>query len=139
MCSLFKIRRSRTPKTPQSLRNGSSIRVHAQAIIARFLESNEKSDEFLQWNQQSSHARYHMIMKLMEKFRWLECFKDDWVAEVIPRTCVKNAIAEHQRREKKRLEADIEAEAIYTDPDSSDEVKADEGTAPKSNRWLEVC
>ena len=80
-----------------------------------------------------------MVMKLMEKFRWLECFKDDWAAEVILRTCIKNAIAEHQRREKKRLEAEVEAEVIYTAPGSNNEVEVDKGTAPEHNKQLEVC
>src|SRR4051794_1953458 len=80
----------------------------------------------------------HMVMKLTEKFRWLECFRDDWAAEVILRTRIKNAIAEHQRREK-RLEAEVEAEVIYTAPGSDDVVEVDEGTAPERNKRLEVC
>jgi hypothetical protein len=73
-----------------------------------------------------------MVMKLTEKFRWLERFKDDWAAEIILRTRVKNAIAEHQRREKKRLEveADAEAEVIHTTSASGDEVETDEGRFP---------
>ena len=116
-----------------------SIRVHARAIIIRFSETDEKTDEFLQWNQQSSCARYYMVMKLIEKFRWLKYFKDDWAAEVILRTCIKNAIAEHQWREKKRLEAKVEVEVIYTAPRSNNEVKVDESTAPEHNKQLEVC
>ena len=80
-----------------------------------------------------------MVMKLMEKFRWLKCFKDDWAAEVILRTCIKNVIAEYQRREKKRLEAEVEAEVVYTAPRSDNEVEVDEGTAPKHNKQLKVC
>jgi hypothetical protein len=121
------------------LKEWKSIRAHARAIIARFSETNEKTDEFLQWNQQSSRTRYHMVMKLMEKFRWLECFKDDWAAEIILRMRIKNAIAEHQRREKKRLDVEAEAEVIHTALGSGDEVEADEGTALKCNKWPEVC
>ena len=121
------------------LKEWKSIRAHARAIIARFSETDEKTDEFLQWNQQSSRARYHMVMKLTEKFRWLERFKDDWAAEVILRTRVKNAIAEHQRREKKRLEAKVKAKVIYTAPRSDDKVKVDKGTASEHNKQLKVC
>ena len=48
-------------------------------------------------------------------------------------------IAEYQQREKKRLEAEVEAEVIYTTPESDNKVEVDEGTAPKHNKQLEVC
>src|SRR5438045_5301613 len=38
------------------LKEWKSIRAHGRAIIARFSETDEKTDEFLQWNQQSSQA-----------------------------------------------------------------------------------